>query len=1323
MFDPVEMVRYAAFYGPFTVDACADSEGRNAQADKFYHNQNSFLKANVEGENVWLNAPFRRAGSFIRHYLECKERAPAQTSAVIILPKWTNKSWWKLTEGFRVLKTYPAGTNLFTAPSPQHDGTRVDMGPTRWETVVFWDPPTLQGGIKELPVNTTATVRTTTNESSASSASGPESPATQELEGLQPTSQQLIRLTATLWGKKVRALIDSGAGDNYINSTLLDEIGPKNLTITHIVGKVVELAGPVTQDASRIIPRLPFRMGSFKDSDNFTVTKLARDDIILGKPWLTRVNPAIDWISNSVEITRRNIPYILPTIKENDISPTISTISATQLKRELRKGKTTYLALISEIQEDTASDIKADIDGPSVEWKVRLNTVLEKHQPLFQPLPKGLPPERDVDHHIDLEPGARPPYLPTYHMSPLELAELKKQLTELLEMGYIQPSKSPYGAPVLFVPKKNGKLRMCVDYRALNKLTVKNRYPLPRIDELLDQLNGATIFTKLDCQKGYHQIRISTEDGSIERTAFRTRYGHYEWRVMPFGLTNAPATFQALMNNILRPYLDKFVVVYLDDICIYSRTPEEHLEHVDKVLTLLEQHRIYLGLDKCAFGKAEMGFLGHIISNNGIKVDPAKVEAVTSWPTPRSVKDVRAFLGLTGYYRRFVKNYSRIALPLTELTKKDHGWKWSDSHEGAAFRELKEALTSTPVLVTPDPELPYEVYTDASDFALGAVLLQDHGHGLQPVAYLSRKLSETEHRYPIGDKEMLGIYYALTEWRCYLEGVKFKVNSDHLNHTWFATKRNLNRRQTKWSQWLESHYGGVNITYKEGKSNLSDPLSRRADLYSLTTISTDDLRAQIAEGYQQDNYYAHPAPFLDRNQDLWYFGDRLAPHISAIRQQILTECHDSLCGGHLGITKTLQRVTRRFWWPHMSRTIQAYVRACPSCQRNKPSHQLPGGLLQPLPTPTAKWEEMTMDLITDLPPTKHGYDSIVTFVDRLSKEVHFAPTTKTVDAVGLAKLFRSTIYKYHGMPKAIISDRDERFLSHFWQALFSVVGTDLKFSTAYHPQTDGQSERANRTLEEYLRHFINPLQDDWDEYLDLAEYAINDSINPSTGYTPFYLTYGQHPNTALDLAVEALTPKAQDFLQDMRDALDHARTKLHEAHTRQAQQANKHRRDLLFKVGDQVTLSTVNLKLPSTMSQKLGAKYIGPFPVQKVISPVAYKLSLPSSLRIHPVFHVSLLRPWHKDDTSLLHPDDQYHPPPVVPEDEQYLVDRLLDKRVRARGQIEYLVRWQGYGPEWDLWRPARDIEASLIRDYEATHHATLPTASRSTRKSTRRRS
>jgi hypothetical protein len=338
--------------------------------------------------------------------------------------------------------------------------------------------------------------------------------------------------------------------------------------------------------------------------------------------------------------------------------------------------------------------------------------------------------------------------------------------------------------------------------------------------------------------------------------------------------------------------------------------------------------------------------------------------------------------------------------------------------------------------------------------------------------------------------------------------------------------------------------------------------------------------------------------------------------------------------------------------------------------------------------------------------------------------VHFAPTKKTVNSEELAKIFRTTWQRQHGIPKVIISDRDKRFLCQFWKALFKMSGTHLRFSTAFHPQTDGQSERANRTLEEVLRHFVSPRQDDWDEYLDLAEYAINDSVNPSTGYTPFFLAYGHHPSAPMDLTDQVMVPAAQSYMQTASDALQHAKTRLREAQLRQALQANKHRRDVQFKVGDQVRLSTANLRLPSTMSKKLVARYLGPFVVQEVVNPVTYRLHLPDSLKIHPVFHVSLLQPWHTDAEFPDH-KDAAPPGPVVQEDDQYLVNQLLDKRRVRYGNkeiIQYLVRWEGYGPQDDTWVAASDIEDSLKQAYEATHHGQLTPTTRSTRRSTRHR-
>lgn len=1287
-----EATSLAKEYGPFTVDTSGVSlqvEGEPLVTKSA--RRTAFLRANVQGQNVLLTIPFRRAGKFLTHYLEEKAKDPVHTSAVIILPKLTNQPWWQMTKRFLSIKEYPKGSKVFSTPAYSSDQPSIYPS-WPWATVVYWDAP-----------------------------ASPDSARPTTFTYMTSKESNLIRFVAKIQGVKVQCLLDSGAEEDFINSTLVDKL---HLPFITIPGKTIQLGGPDhIQDGSRLVPHLKYRICNFRDKRAFTVTPLAHDDLILGKKWLTDFDPDIRWVSNVVRVEHHGQEYILHPPAE-DTSPTITLLSALQIKREFRKGKTIYLALVQEVDESaTASVIEPDIEGPSPEWRSELTTLLKKYHLIFKELPAKLPPEREVDHHIDLEPGAKPPFLPTYHMSPRELEELKKQLTELIDKGFIQPSKSPYGAPILFVPKKNGKLRMCVDYRALNKITIRNRYPLPRIDELLDRLHGATIFTKLDLQSGYHQIRIAPQD--VPKTAFRTRYGHYEWKVMPFGLTNAPATFQTLMNNIMAPCLDKFVIVFLDDICIYSKTSEDHLIHIDKVLSILQQHQLYVGLDKSAFGQHEISFLGHVISADGVKPDPKKVLAVQEWPAPKTVREVRAFLGLTGYYRKFIRHYAHIALPLTELTKEGNGWQWRDNKEGAAFEELKTALTTSPVLVMPDPDRSYEVYTDASDFALGAVLLQNHGNGLQPVAYLSRKLNPAERRYPVGDKELLGILHALMEWRCYLEGTNLKVNSDHLNHTWFHKKRAdvLTRRQAKWLQWMESYYGPVPIEYKEGKSNLSDPLSRRPDLATLiSTWEPTEFITKIQDAYQHDPYYDNPVGYLAHHDGLWYLGDRIAiPNSPELRKEIMYEYHDSPSAGHLGVTKTIRNVSRRFWWPHMHRTIRAYIRVCSSCQRRKPSNQLPGGLLQPLPTPNYKWEQITMDLITDLPPTKTGYDSIVTFVDRLSKQVHFAPTTKTVDAPNLAKIFRQHIFRHHGMPKVIISDRDDKFTSAFWRSLFGAVGTELRFSTAYHPQTDGQSERANRTLEDILRHYINPLQDDWDDKLDLAEFAINNSVNPTTGYTPFYLAYGLHPPTALDLATNPLVPASDGFLTEIKEALDHARHNITEAQLRQADYANRQRRDVTFQPGDKVRLSTNNLRLPSTMTKKFADKYIGPLEVEKQINPVAYKLKLPSTLRIHPVFHVSLLQPWHTA-SDIPHPDTTvYRPPPVVPEDNQWLVDRLLDKRT-YRGTVQYLVRWLGYGPEEDSWVNKEGVEDSLIETYEATHHATLPTTRHSTRKSRRRR-
>ncbi|KAJ0890052.1 putative nucleotidyltransferase, Ribonuclease H [Helianthus annuus] len=384
----------------------------------------------------------------------------------------------------------------------------------------------------------------------------------------------------------------------------------------------------------------------------------------------------------------------------------------------------------------------------------------------------GLPPDREVEFRIHLLPGTAPIAKAPYRLAPAEMQELKKQLDELLEKGFIQPSSSPWGAPILFVKKKDGSMRMCIDYRELNKVTIKNRYPLPRIADLFDQLQGARFFSKIDLRSGYHQLKVQEED--IPKTAFRTRYGHYEFTVMPFGLTNAPAAFMDMMNRICKSYLDKFIIVFIDDILIYSKSKEEHAKHLHLLLSLLRKEKLYAKFSKCEFWLEQVQFLGHLVNHEGIHVDPTKIEAITKWKTPESPTEVRSFLGLVGYYRRFIQNFSRIAIPLTKLTCKSVKFEWGPKQE-EAFRILKQRLTHTPILALPEGTEDFVVFCDASKLGYGCVLMQRQ----KVIAYASRQLKSHEGNYSTHDLELGAIIFALKIWRHYLYGSKFTIFTDH----------------------------------------------------------------------------------------------------------------------------------------------------------------------------------------------------------------------------------------------------------------------------------------------------------------------------------------------------------------------------------------------------------------------------------------------------------------------------------------------------------------------------------------------------------------
>ena len=445
-------------------------------------------------------------------------------------------------------------------------------------------------------------------------------------------------------------------------------------------------------------------------------------------------------------------------------------------------------------------------------------------------LPDGLPPERGVEHRIEIKPGARmPPSRPLRHQSSKDLAIFEEYTRTLIESGRLRVSNSPFGAMALIVRKPGKPDRVVVDYRGLNEITVKNKYPLPLMDELFDRVWGARWFSKIDLRTGSHQIRIAEED--MEKTAFRTRYGSFEYTVLPMGLCNAPGTFMQLMNDTFRDLLDKCVLVFLDDILIFSRTKEEHTAHVREVLARLRASKLYAKRTKCEFFRSEVEFLGHRIGAEGLSVTQDKVKSVRDWPVPQDVKDVRSFLGLAGFYRKFVRDFSKIALPITELTKETTAFEWGEKQQ-QAFEALKSALCSAPVLLIPDPSKPYTLNCDACDYALGATLQQDHGNGLQPVAYMSRKFKPAEINYDTREKEFMALVDACSHWRHYLHSdLPFTLLSDHDSLKYHKTMPHLSGRLARWIEKMAEF--DYEIKHIEGKKNIvADALSRRADLKS-----------------------------------------------------------------------------------------------------------------------------------------------------------------------------------------------------------------------------------------------------------------------------------------------------------------------------------------------------------------------------------------------------------------------------------------------------------------------------------------------------------
>ncbi|KAJ2935618.1 hypothetical protein H1R20_g1477, partial [Candolleomyces eurysporus] len=858
-------------------------------------------------------------------------------------------------------------------------------------------------------------------------------------------------------------------------------------------------------------------------------------------------------------------------------------------------------------------------------------------------------------------------------------------IADHLQAGRIRPSSSHHASPSFLIPKADPAAlpRWVIDYRQLNRNVRLDKTPLPRIDDILADAAKGRYWAKFDMTNSFFQTRMHPED--VPLTATSTPLGLFEWTVMPMGFKNSPQIHQRRMRRALAKYVGKFCHVYLDDIIVWLSSLEEHLRNLRLILNAVRAHKLFLNAKKSVLCCTELNFLGHIIGRDGIRPDGSKVERVLNWPVPHSAKDVRRFLGLVRYLDPFLPQLARHAEVLNKLTGKecnDCFPEWLPVHQ-RAFDAVKSLVTSADCLTTIDHESPGDnniyVTCDASEIGTGAVLsFGPTWESARPVAFYSKSLKDAECHYPTHEKEMLAIVRALRKWRADLID-----NGEQTTRVCMLVNRTT------------QYHTAVCLALSSSAAPPTDPATPAPG--SRLGISIDaSFLDSLRQGYDTDPWIrslAAAAPGMAsvvQQDGLWFIDGRLAvPDVPKLRETIFRLCHDSL--GHWGFRKSYDSIRSSFYWPGMRSSLEScYIPACDDCQRNKDQTRRTGGPLHPLPVPAQPCSSIAMDFVGPL-PVDDSFDTILTITDRLGSDVRFIPCHSTATASDVAELFFTHWYCENGLPLDIVSDRDKLFVSSFWSALNKLTGVSLKLSSSFHPQTDGSSERTNKTLIQALRFHVGRRQKGW----------------AKNGAFPFAAWILPSGDTSPSWGPQLEASPASSWLDERRSLVADAQDALQHAKIIQAANANSHRPpDPGFSVGDRVMLSTKHRRhafknRSDGRAVKFFARWDGPY-VVKAAHPEtsSYTLDIPESSSMFPTFHASLLKPYRQNDDSSFPHRAHLQPPPLTFDDgsQEYFIRDIIDEKRRGRGR-RYLVRWKGYGPEHDTWLPGRELVGTHALD------------------------